>query len=251
MREKEAVKQVFTKSEDAYITSSTHSTGSDLLLMKKWLKPESDMLVLDIATGGGHVAKHLSPYVKSIFATDLTKSMLEHTSDHLQSFQNIHFIIADAENLPFIDATFDIVTCRIAAHHFPHPETFIHEVQRVLKPKGKFLFIDNVASENGSLDKFVNRLEKRRDYSHVRSHKISEWKKFLQSFNIEQEMIRKKTLPFEEWVNRTLDDVQDQTDVENLLLYATGEIQDYFEVKTENNKVQSFAIDEWMVLCTK
>ncbi|WP_231514904.1 class I SAM-dependent methyltransferase [Oceanobacillus salinisoli] len=113
-------------------------------MLVDWLSPDLQMSVLDIATGGGHVAKTLSPFVQTVFATDLTKEMLAVTANYLHDYKNIHYVIADAEDLPFLDQSFDIVTCRIAAHHFQDKERFIQGVKRVLKDDGKFLFIDNV-----------------------------------------------------------------------------------------------------------
>ncbi|MEI3613395.1 class I SAM-dependent methyltransferase [Pseudogracilibacillus sp. SO30301A] len=243
MNEKDAVRKAFSKNKDAYIISSTHSTGSDLSLLKEWINPQKTMRVLDIATGGGHVAKHLSPFVKFVHATDLTQSMLE----------NIEFILADAENLPFLNNRFDVVTCRIAAHHFPTPEKFIKEVFRVLKPTGNFMFIDNIASEDKELDHFINTLEKMRDFSHVRSLKISEWKQLLEQVNLEiiKENRRKKVLPFDEWSKRTLDTEEQIREVADFLVHSSKDIHTYHQIKIKNGMIDSFAIDEWMVLCEK
>lgn len=253
MKEKDAVRKAFSKSKDAYIISSTHSKGSDLSLLKEWINPKQTMNILDIATGGGHVAKHLSPFVKFVHATDLTQSMLENTAKHLHDYENIEFILADAENLPFLNDRFDVVTCRIAAHHFPRPSKFIKEVYRVLKPAGKFMFIDNIASEVKELDHFINTLEKMRDFSHVRALKISEWKQLLKQVNLQiiKENKRKKVLPFDEWSKRTLDTEEQIREVSNFLLHSSKDIQKYHQIKINNGMIDSFAIDEWMVLCEK
>ncbi|WP_373895962.1 class I SAM-dependent methyltransferase [Virgibacillus natechei] len=253
MKEKENVQHIFSKNKEAYVTSSTHSKGSDLSLLTEWLNPQSTMSVVDIATGGGHVAKQLSPYVKSVIATDITKEMLENTASHLTSFTNIDYVVADAEHLPFLDNIFDIATCRIAAHHFPNPEQFISEVHRVLKPNGIFLLIDNVASEEPEYDVFYNSLEKMRDYSHVRSLKISEWKHLLlqNNLSIMDQQQRKKTLPYEAWVNRTMETKEAIDRVSNFIMNASEELQHYYQVEIADKMVQSFTIDEWMVLCKK
>lgn len=247
------IKQVFSNNKDAYITSSTHANENDLDLLVEWLEPGQDMNALEIATGGGHVAKKLSDHVKYVIATDITKEMLENTAKHLRYYNNIHYVIADAEHLPFIDNTFNLVTCRIAAHHFPHPDVFIQEVRRVLKPGGKFLFIDNVAPEEDSYDYFINTLEKKRDYSHVRSLKVYEWKNiFLEhDLTIVNCQNRKKVLPYEEWVSRTLDTKEEIDKVSRFILAASSEIQAYYRVKLNCRGIQSFAIDEWMVLALK
>ncbi|RDW18494.1 class I SAM-dependent methyltransferase [Oceanobacillus arenosus] len=253
MNEKQYVKQFFSKNKQAYVTSSTHANGSDLSVLVDWLQPNKDMIALDIATGGGHVARKLAPNVNRLFATDITKEMLEYTSTHLQLYSNINYIIADAESLPFLDNTFDIITCRIAAHHFPNPDRFIQEVQRVLKSNGRFLLIDNVGLEEPSIDIFINSLEKMRDYSHSRSLKITEWEKLFSSNHLivlKQER-RKKTLPYNEWVHRALDNKSKIEEVKQYILAANTKIKDYFQIKAEHEEIKEFTIDEWMVLCQK
>lgn len=203
--------------------------------------------------GGGHVAKQLSDHVASVIASDPTEEMLTNTAKHLKSYENISYEFADAEALPFDNNRYDIVTCRIAAHHFPSPEKFIAEVYHVLKPGGRFIFIDNIAPEDHSLDEFVNTLEKMRDYSHVRSHSILGWKKFLKEnqLTVVQEIIRKKTLPYQEWIDRTLDDEKIKDKVTSYILEASSELKEYFQVSINKDGIQSFAIDEWMVMCEK
>ncbi|WP_404452535.1 methyltransferase domain-containing protein [Virgibacillus necropolis] len=251
MNEKENVKRSFGKNSNAYVTSSTHATGIDLPLMIEWLKPNSTMIALDIATGGGHVAKQLSNHVAKVTASDLTEAMLTNTAKHLKEYENISYTIADAEELPFDDHSFDIVTCRIAAHHFPNPEKFIKEVQRILKPGGKFVLIDNIAPEDPTLDNFVNTFEKMRDYSHVRSLPISEWKKLLTTYQLSvlQEKSRKKTLPYNEWLNRMVEDEGIKREVTSYMKNAPENVREYFQVKIKDDQLQSFAIDEWMVMC--
>lgn len=250
MDEKEKVRLVFAKNKQAYISSSTHRKKSDLKLIEAWLQPTTTMRLLDIATGGGHVAKHLSSSVAKVYATDLTKEMLENTKKHLQSFKNIEYLIADAEQLPFLDHSFELITCRIAAHHFPHPELFIQEVKRVLKPKGKFLLIDNIAPTSQIHRHFLHQLEKMRDESHVNYLTMSEWKSLFQrnGLSILKDKFQKKTLYVKEWSNRTLDTIEEKQQVASFLLRANKEITTYFQIKTKNKKPECFSIDEWFVL---
>ncbi|MUK89503.1 methyltransferase domain-containing protein [Ornithinibacillus sp. L9] len=253
MRIKDEVIQSFSKNREAYVTSSTHSKGKDLSQLIEWIQPKPNMMVLDIATGGGHVAKSVSEHVHTVFATDITKQMLETASKYLTNYDNIHYIVADAENLPFLDHTFDIVTCRIAAHHFPNPAKFMQETARVLKLGGVFLFIDNVAPEKEKYDTFINQLEKMRDYSHVRSLRISEWMKLFHKhqFTVVKQEKKKKTLPYTEWINRTLDSQKDKENVKNFMLHEANDIHSYFHIESNEEDIQSFTIDEWMVLCQK
>jgi ubiquinone/menaquinone biosynthesis C-methylase UbiE len=251
---KRIVQPQFGAYADKYITSKTHSKGADLILLPKWLLLGPDAVVLDIATGGGHVAKTLAPHVSCVFATDLTYEMLNNTRLHLdQSESNIFYVIADAEALPFLDNTFDAAVCRIAPHHFPHPGTFVKEAARVLKPGGKFLLIDNIAPEEKELDEFVNRLEKLRDPSHVRSNSIIEWTAWFQeaSLTIVKEEHRKKKFDYPEWVRRTASSESQIKEVDYHLLTARQEIKEYFSIHSSESMVYSFVIDEWMVLVEK
>lgn len=249
MQEKKDVIDVFSKNKHAYVTSETHAKGSDLSLVEEWVMSRTYPTALDIATGGGHVARVLSQHCTEVFVTDITKDMLEHTATYFSNHEHVHFIIADAEKLPFLDQSFDLVTCRIAAHHFPQPEKFIREVYRVLKPNGTFIFIDNVASEQPFYDLFINTVEKLRDYSHLRALKVSEWKQLFQSNKlvIKEEIVRKKTLNFKDWVHRTLDNEEKIEFVRHMLQHAPHDIQTHYELQKDNDQLLSFAIDEWIV----
>lgn len=251
---KKKVKKQFGRSAHQYVTSSTHSTGTDLALLPEWLQLTPDAVALDIATGGGHAAKAMAGQAAFVFATDLTVEMLEAAKQHLDAHaNNIFYTAADAEALPFLDHTFDAGSCRIAAHHFPNPQAFVKEVCRVLKPGGRFVLIDNVAPADERLDSFVNELESLRDHSHVRSYAISEWQEWFAEagLRIEKEQCRKKTLGYREWVRRTTTSAEQIQQVDDHLLSADTFITDYFSIQKENGEVQSFEIDEWMVLVQK
>ncbi|WP_179134544.1 class I SAM-dependent methyltransferase [Oceanobacillus timonensis] len=246
---------LFTQRKDAYVNSKVHSNPEALQKIVEWLSPLGDQTVLDIATGGGQVAKALAPFAKQVIATDLTPSMLTNVRNSFTNdeIDNILLIIADAEELPFLDDSMDIITCRIAAHHFPRPETFIREVYRVLKPGGKFLFVDNVAPEDEAEDQFYNQLETMRDPSHERAKKISEWKQLFSndSFTLLQEDIRIKKLPFQDWLNRTLNTAEEQQQVADFIEIADDKLQRSIRLEKDANTIVSFSIDEWISMWRK
>jgi len=251
---KEKVKNIFGKNADKYRTSELHAKGDDLALLADWLEPKEAWTALDIATGGGHVTKALAPHVKTVFSTDLTEQMLENTAHHLDPlFENVFYVIADAEELPFLSNRFDAVVCRIAPHHFPHPEKFIQEAARVLKPNGKFVLIDNVAPENPQLARFMNKTEKLRDDSHCRCLSKAEWSELLHKHGlaITRSLDRKKTFQYPGWVARTTENEEQAERVKQHLLSADQQTANYFSLKVHEGNIQSFVIDEWMVMCTK
>jgi ubiquinone/menaquinone biosynthesis C-methylase UbiE len=251
---KEAVQNQFAKNAEKYVKSETHAKADDLNQLVEWLSPGADWLCLDIATGGGHVTKAISPHVAHVFATDLTQPMLEAAQKHLkESCDNVFYVVADAEALPFLSESFDAVTCRIAAHHFPNPQAFVNEVSRVLKPGGKFLLIDNIAPEDKKLDLFVNTLEKLRDESHVRSYSIAEWMNWINDSALreQQSLIRKKTFPYPVWVRRTAKSEQQVQQVTQYIEAAEKEIHEYFSVVVQDGQIVSLQVDEWMALFEK
>ncbi|CEG21741.1 putative methyltransferase YcgJ [Planococcus massiliensis] len=251
---KEKVKEIFGKNADKYVTSDIHAKGDDLALLVDWLKPKETWTVLDIATGGGHVSKTLAPHTSQVISTDLTEAMLENTAKHLRAeYQNIFYVVADAESLPFLNGTFDAAVCRIAPHHFPHLEKFIAETARVLKAGGRFVLIDNTAPEKEELAEFMNMTEKLRDDSHGRCLSKTEWRQLLQEHGLEeiQSADRKKTFQFPSWVRRTAETEEQIEQVRRHLLSATEEELNYFQIRQQHQEIESFAIDEWMVLAEK
>ncbi|WP_036781257.1 class I SAM-dependent methyltransferase [Pontibacillus chungwhensis] len=253
MNKKRNVQEQFGKHANRYVTSTTHAKSEDLPMMVEWLQPQKTEKVLDIATGGGHVAHTLAPHVKRVVVSDLTKPMLQAAVNFLETHDNIEAVVADAEELPFLDETFDIVICRIAAHHFPNPDRFIQEVGRVIKKGGAFVLIDNVSSEHREIADFYNSFEEKRDCSHQRALPISEWKALMNQFDlkIQKQSLRKKTLPYHEWVSRMIEDGNEREEIHQMMVGAEQEIKEYFQMEMKENRLLSFAIDEWMVLCTK
>ncbi len=240
---------------EEFVISETHALGADLPYVIEWLHPESQWVCLDVATGGGHVAKTLSPYVKQVVAVDLTSAMLQAAAKHLteQGIHNVLFLVADAEQLPFLDLSFDVVTCRIAPHHFPNPAQFVREAARVLKPGGRFLMIDNVSPEDDRQAEFINHVEKLRDDSHVRYAAVREWRAWMDAsgFDLAVEKARKKVHPFTQWVSRTAESPQQFCQVEQFVLSAPEDMLVRFGVQMSDGKVMRIEVDEWMALGIK
>jgi ubiquinone/menaquinone biosynthesis C-methylase UbiE len=148
-----------------------------------------------------------------VIATDITSEMLQLTSRlaREKNIPNLAVSAADALNLPFSDESFEVITCRIAAHHFSEPQSFVSEAARVLRDGGSLVLIDNVvpnaarkrkkANRGGDVGRYLNAFERLRDASHVRSLSQDEWSEcFYQSGLrvVHQETIEKR-MDFDEW----------------------------------------------------
>jgi ubiquinone/menaquinone biosynthesis C-methylase UbiE len=160
-----------------YVSSTTHARGQELDRLIEIARPQPDWIVLDIATGGGHTALKFAPFVAQVIATDITPRMLEEAEAFIRAngVQNVLFRPADAEALPFGGEMFELVTCRIAPHHFPEPVRFVREGARVLKADGLLLVQDHVLPDNKEAARYVDDFERLRDPSHHRAYSASEW----------------------------------------------------------------------------
>ena len=252
---KRIVVEQFGKKAREYVESRGHAQGLDLQRIIEWTHPEKGWKALDIATGGGHVARTLYPHVGLVIATDLTWNMLTaaREANVKAGADDVIYLTADAENLPFLDETFDIVTCRIAPHHFTDKGAFVREVSRVLKSKGIFIMIDNVVPGDTELGMLMNTFEKMRDRSHVECASVEEWKSMLAGSNLEilKEEVEKKMYSFKEWVARTAESKEQIAQTENFIKGMPERALDYFQVRTDHNEIVSLKVDQWMVMARR
>lgn len=198
--------QRFARFAQRYVNSEEHATAVDLDLLAQLAAPQPDWLMLDIATGGGHTALRLAPHVAQVVASDLTPAMLEAAEAYIsgQGVSNVRYEQADAEALPFADETFDLVTCRIAPHHFPDVAQFVREVYRVLKPGGRFALQDQHVPEDADAAAWINRLEKLRDPSHHVTYSQDQWTGFIEDAGLEIAAIAQVVKPhnLDKWTAR-------------------------------------------------
>jgi ubiquinone/menaquinone biosynthesis C-methylase UbiE len=195
----------FGKTAAHYLTSKPHAKGKSLERLVELTSPQKGWRVLDVATGGGHVAYTFSPHVARVWATDITQEMLDQVKAEAgkRGLANIRVTYAKAEALPFEDAGFDLVTCRIAPHHFDSIPEFLAEVHRVLKPNRVFALVDNVVPA-GSVGDYINAFERLRDPSHLRAWTMDEWRNALGAarLTVEHEEQIYKTMEFKSWAQR-------------------------------------------------
>jgi ubiquinone/menaquinone biosynthesis C-methylase UbiE len=241
---KKEVKQQFGKNAESYVTSPIHKEGGDLQKLLKLAKIIGQEDVLDIATGGGHTANGFAPFVKKVTALDLTAEMLVAAEKFIKGngYQNVEFIQGDAEDLPFPAGSLDIVTCRIAPHHFPNVNKFVNEVFRVLKSGGQFLLDDNVVPEDDEFDEFYNQIEKKRDYSHFRAWKKSEWIRMLElaGFEISEWHRFEKNFQFESWCNRMNLPYEEKEQLTRYIMNASQKIKNKFRIVHTEHAVETF-----------
>lgn len=247
---KERVRTAYSAAASAYVTSPTHAGGSDLGRLIDLVAPHAGEKALDISTGGGHVALALARRDARVTAVDLTPAMLAAAREHLRSegVNTVSWVVGDAERLPFLDASFDIVTIRIAPHHYADVGASLREVARVLVPGGRLGLIDNIVPEDAHLADAMNDWERRRDPSHVRALPLSEWRALLAAAGLRITTLEtgRKRHRFDEWAARTGMSPEDrQTLVDTML--ADRAAREAFAVEEEAGTVRAWSC-EYVVL---
>jgi len=193
------VTELWSERAAAYRDSPTHAAGDDLELVVAWCAPAEGVTVLDVATGGGHVARRLREEGASVVTLDPAPGM---GAD----------VIAPAEHLPFADESFDAVACRIAAHHFADVIAALKEMARV--SRGRVVVCDNTFTSEAA-----EQADRLRDPSHVRNYSAPEWRSFfeLAGVEVEDEAFMTRDTDFEAWLDRTETPEADRERVRALL----------------------------------
>ena len=179
-----------------YRDSDAHREGEDLDLFVEWAEGRQ---VLDVATGGGHVARRLREAGHDVITCDPAPGM---QAD----------VVCRAEELPFADGSFDVVACRVAAHHFDDVAKAIREMARVSR---NFVLV----ADNLYLDDTVEEAERLRDPTHVRCYSEKEWSGFFEDAGLEVDDIQRfdKQIELEPWLERAGSTGEDADRVRELL----------------------------------
>jgi SAM-dependent methyltransferase len=174
---------IWTARAQAYRVSDAHAEGEDLDQLVAWAA--GARTALDVATGGGHVARRLREAGLDVVTCDSSPGMQPD-------------VICHAEHLPFADGSFDVVTCRTAQHHFSDVRGAVREMARV--SRDLVLLVDTVFRGND-----LERAEKLRDPSHVRNYSEEEWQSFVEAagLRVEATLIFPHTFDLAAWLART------------------------------------------------
>ncbi|HET9343797.1 MAG TPA: methyltransferase domain-containing protein [Candidatus Eremiobacteraceae bacterium] len=252
---KDEVARQFDRMSTAYARSVGHAGGDDLDILVRFVAPTSDMRVLDVATGTGNTAAAIAPSVASVIAIDIAPSMLERTRELAarKGLTNLTTALMDAEALDFDDAFFDVVTSRIAPHHFIDIARAIREIARVLRPDGAFVVEDSIVPDERELDTFLNDVERLRDPTHVRSLTAREWTDLLASAGLTQtkSSVCRKPHPFAEWIARAGMEEADAERVYAAFAAAPPGAVECFDIVYEGGRPLSFTDDKLIIRAEK
>jgi SAM-dependent methyltransferase len=193
------VTDVWSERADAFRSSAVHRAGPDLDLLVEWCEPGEGVTALDVATGGGHVARRLREAGCSVVTVDPAPGMKPD-------------VVARGEDLPFADGSFDVVTCRIAPHHFADVGAAVREMARVSRDRV-------VVEDNLFGGEHVEEAEKLRDPTHVRCYTEGEWRSFFDDAGLAVEAAQRfeRRQDVEAWLARVETPADDAARVRELL----------------------------------
>jgi ubiquinone/menaquinone biosynthesis C-methylase UbiE len=194
---------VWDERAPSYVESDAHREGADLDQLVAW--SAGAKTALDVATGGGHVARRLREAGLEVVTCDPSPGMRPD-------------VICRAEDLPFADHSFDLVTCRVAAHHFEDVRRAVAEMGRVAA--SRVLLVDTV-----NMGEQVEEAEKLRDPAHVRNYDEAEWRSFIAEAELSATVVRffEQAFDVAAWLQRT---GCEGTDAERALALLGGRARD-------------------------
>jgi SAM-dependent methyltransferase len=176
------VTDVWSERARLYRESEAHREGPDLDLVVEWAS--GARTALDVASGGGHVTRRLREAGLEVVSCDPAPGMQPD-------------VICRAGYLPFVDASFDVVACRVAAHHFEDVRASVAEMARV--SADRVLVVDNL-----HMGEEAEQAEQLRDPTHVRNYTEAEWRELLEGAGLRVEAVQHFEKPIElgPWLER-------------------------------------------------
>jgi ubiquinone/menaquinone biosynthesis C-methylase UbiE len=198
------IRAQFTRQADAYASTAQARDEAAHTMMVEMCGPEPEGSILDVACGPGFLTMAFARRCASVVGVDATEAMLSMAKAEAgkRGLGNVRFEKGVATALPFAPASFDIVLCRAAFHHFPEPGRVLAEMCRVVKPGGKILTADIVASEDPKEAEAHNEIERLCDPTHVSALQVAEFHELfrLNRLDIVTEFPGRVTYDLDEWI---------------------------------------------------
>jgi ubiquinone/menaquinone biosynthesis C-methylase UbiE len=241
-----------------YATSRDHDNKDALDQLVGFVSPLPTDELLDIATGAGNVALAFAPHVARVVAFDLTPSMLEQTlkTAAIRGLANVEAVQGLAEDLPFDDGSFDVVTVRLAPHHYADIQKAVDEMARVVRVGGKVAIVDTTVPEDDTLDREINEIETLRDNSHIRNYRPNEWRAMFEKAGLSVifERVGRVSdghkMDFDEWVERIRTPEPEINELRRRFHDASPALVEAIHLERMGEKI-SFVWDQVTLVATK
>ena len=199
MRHRDTIRDQFSRQAIPFSEARSMADGDAIQLLVEAAKADAAGRSLDVACGPGMVALAFAQVVDFAVGLDAVEAMLDRARvlQTRQFCHNITWVLGEAAELPFSDASFDIATCRFAIHHMLDPSITLREMTRILRPRGRIVICGAVASDDPARATALNAFEKMRDSSTVRFLPLAELRSLLTDSGFQIESERKYRVPVE------------------------------------------------------
>jgi SAM-dependent methyltransferase len=186
------IRDQFTRQAGVFNAAAPLAAEDALKLIVDAARPSPKDRVLDVACGGGLVARAFAPHVRHATGIDVTPAMLVEARKAAaeKGLANTSWDQGDVTVLPYADASFTIVATRFSFHHFLDPLAVLKEMVRVCAPGGHVVVVDSCPSEDKAKAAAFNRLELLRDPSHTRALPLSEMKSLFAAAKLGEPAVR-------------------------------------------------------------
>lgn len=198
------VRDRFTRTADVFADYVLQERVFEAERLLRLVAPTGEERALDVACGPGTLARIFAPHVRWIAGLDLTPAMLERARREAVERRLANFCVmrGNVLQMPFCDASFDVVVTSYSIHHLPDPAAALADVARILKRGGKFGLLDMIVSEDPAVARACNDIEIARDDSHTRALPASEFEALLGSLGlrtVRREIVDHPRM-FEQWM---------------------------------------------------
>jgi ubiquinone/menaquinone biosynthesis C-methylase UbiE/glutathione S-transferase len=228
--------------EGAAASDPLLSDVSDIDRAVTELKLRPGTQALEVGTGNGHTALCLAAKGFNVTACDTSAERLEEVASLAAARKvSVTFHEHGAEQLPYADGSFGLITCRLTAHFFTGPESFIRESARVLKTYGYLVLIDTtVPDDQVEAYAWLNTLEKLRDPAHVRFITPNVWRKWcvdagLTVMRLQIDSVRQPEL--NAYLNETNTPPENRKKILEMLAKAPSSVRELFKIGQEDGKI--------------
>ena len=231
----------FSRQAAFYAQSIAHRHGEGLDVVTEFAALGRYGKVVDLGTGPGFTAFLMAPYSNYVMATDIAPGMLAQARrlSAERHLANVGLMMVEAESLPFASNALDAVTSRQAAHHFHDLPRAVADMARVLKPGAPLILSDPAAPEGSFEAGWMNDVEVRRDATHIKDRKVSQWNGLLAEvgFHVTHYSMAKVYLEFNDWVKRAATPQHEVEPLRRDFLAAPATVKSAFGIQRDGDDI--------------